>query len=159
MTAAWAWSSDQAPLASTRIRPSAPRASRTAATRDRSSVSDWPASATLTLAVRQPAARARAYACSGPTAGMVLFTAISLAPGRGPALVGGLVGGPQPAHQLAARVVEERAPLGPAGGPRHTMPCRWISPRNRVGTAIAYVCGSVEHLHILRTVNLRPAAE
>ena len=40
-----------------------------------SSPSDWPGSATLTLAVRQPAeARTTSAACSGPTAGTVTLT-------------------------------------------------------------------------------------
>ena len=48
-------STSQPPLASTRTWPSGPSASRTASTRARSSASVWPGSATLTLAVRQPA--------------------------------------------------------------------------------------------------------
>ncbi len=50
-------STDQPPLASTRIRPPGPAASsasRTAATRSTSSPGACPRSATLTLAVRQP---------------------------------------------------------------------------------------------------------
>lgn len=42
------------PFASTRIRPSIPRISRTAATRSRSSASPWPASAHLDLGRRAP---------------------------------------------------------------------------------------------------------
>ncbi len=44
----------RAPLASMRIRPSGPSASRTASSRAWSSARVWPGSATLTLAVRQP---------------------------------------------------------------------------------------------------------
>ena len=72
-----------APLASILIFPPEPSASRTASIRATSSTSDWPRSATLTLAVRQPAARAIAYASSGPTAGTVLLTGISVLSGAG----------------------------------------------------------------------------
>ena len=77
-------STSQPPLASTRTWPLGPSASRTASTRARSSASVWPGSATLTLAVRQPAEfRTICAACSGPTAGTVTFTGIDVRRGAG----------------------------------------------------------------------------
>jgi hypothetical protein len=63
--------------------PSGPRASRTASTRASSSAADWPGSATLTFAVRQPEADTIACARSGPTAGTVTFTGTLVRSGAG----------------------------------------------------------------------------
>jgi hypothetical protein len=71
---ATAVSTSQAALASTRIAPAGPSASRTASTRARSSAGVWPGSATFTLAVRQPDARTIACARPASTAGTVTFT-------------------------------------------------------------------------------------
>ena len=73
----------RAPLASTRIRPSGPSASRTASSRAWSSARVWPGSATLTLAVRQPPRSTIACACSGPTAGTVTLTGTASRSGAG----------------------------------------------------------------------------
>ncbi len=68
---------DQAPLASTRMAPAGPSASRTAATRATSAASTsakTPRSATLTLAVRQPDAATSRCAVAGSTTGTVVLT-------------------------------------------------------------------------------------
>src|SRR5699024_4103303 len=68
-------STSHPPLASTRILPPDPSASRTAATRSSSSSSDSPGSATLTFAVRHPPEACTSSAArTGPTAGIVTLT-------------------------------------------------------------------------------------
>ena len=76
-------STSQAALASTRIAPERPRASRTASTRARSSAADCPGSATFTLAVEQPDAVTIACARSGSTAGTVTLTGTESRTGAG----------------------------------------------------------------------------
>ena len=84
LSASTAWSTSQAPFASTRMRACGPIASRTAATRHTSSASDWPRSATLTFAVRQPGNRSRtARTCSAGTAGTVALTGTLVRRGSG----------------------------------------------------------------------------
>ncbi|VXB28001.1 exported hypothetical protein [Microbacterium sp. 8M] len=73
-------------FASTRIRPSGPISARTARTRATSSARAWPASATLTFAVRHPSKRASTDGtCSAGTAGTVALTGMRSrsAAGRG----------------------------------------------------------------------------
>ena len=88
----------QPPLASTRIRAPGPITSRTAATRSISSLSTWPRSATLTLAVEHPSYRARIPATSrAGTAGTVAFTGIDVRTGSG-----------QPTHPASMAAASQR---------------------------------------------------
>src|SRR5947208_15720069 len=103
--AASASSSDQAPLASSRIRPAGPRASRTAATRSRSARSGQ--SPTLTLTVVTPveaASPARRAATSGPTAGTSPLTGTVERTGTGQ-------------RSLAADRIDRQASTGSQGYP------------------------------------------
>ena len=108
-------STDQAPLASTRSRPDGPRASRTASTRAWSSASDWPGSATFTLAVAQPPPRTISCACSGPDRRHRDVDRHHLADGRRPVAGGSLLGTAQPGFGDRWLVLQERAPLAPPG--------------------------------------------
>ena len=112
---ATAVSTSQAALASTRIAPAGPRASRTASTRARSSAGRLPGLGDLHL--RGPAARRRtiAWARAASTAGTVTLTGTDVAHRRRPALDGGLIGGGPPAAALRDVVVPERGELAPAG--------------------------------------------
>ena len=80
---ATAVSTSQAALASTRIAPPGPSASRTASTRARSSAAVCPGSATFTFAVRQPDAATIACARSASTAGTVTLTGTESRTGSG----------------------------------------------------------------------------
>ena len=80
---ATAVSTSHAALASTRIAPDGPSASRTASTRARSRTCDWPGSATFTFAVRQPDAVTIACARSASTAGTVTLTGTESRSGAG----------------------------------------------------------------------------
>ena len=116
---ATAVSTSQAALASTRIAPAGPRASRTASTRARSSAADCPGSATFTFAVRQPDAETIACARSGVDRrhGHVHR---HRRPHRAPASPRRRLdrGGP-PAAALGDVVVPERGELAPAGRAAH----------------------------------------
>ena len=113
--AATASSTDQPPLASMRTSPSAPSASRTASSRASSSPGSCPGSATLTLAVRQPAeASTISRARSGSHAGHGDVDRDPVADRVGPAEVGGLAGAVQPGRRGGGVVLEERAELPPA---------------------------------------------
>ena len=127
----------QPPLASTRIRPDGPSASRTASTRAMSSASACPASATLTFAVRQPAAATISAARCGPTAGTVTLTPIRSRTGAG-----------QPADAAssaqASHGAHSRGPYSANGenspqptGPWISAPSRTVMPRNRSRIPIA----------------------
>ena len=127
----------QPPLASTRIRPDGPSASRTASTRSMSAASACPRSATLTLAVRQPEAATIRMACSGPTAGTVTFTGIRSLTGAGhpPAA---------DSSALASHRAHSRGPYSANGensphppGPSTSAPSRTVTPRNFTGIGIA----------------------
>ena len=115
---ATAVSTSQAPLASTRIAPSGPSASRTASTRARSSAGVCPGSATLTFAVRHPDAVTIACARSGPTAGTVDVDRHRVAHRVRPAGRAASSRGGPPAAALGDVVVPERRELAPAGRAR-----------------------------------------
>ena len=130
-------STDHAPFASTRTRPDGPRASRTASTRAWSSASDWPGSATFTLAVAQPPSRTILCACSGPTAGTVTLTGTTSRTGAGqsPAAASSA----QRSHGSATAGSYSRNGLHsphPAS-PRSSIPSRMVMPRNRWCSGIA----------------------
>ena len=93
-----AWATSQRPFASIRTLPSGPRASRTASTRAMSSASDWPRSATLTLAVRQPDDAAISCARPAGTAGTVTLTGTWARTGAG-----------QPAVAASSALASQRA--------------------------------------------------
>ena len=77
-------STPQAAFASTRMRPPAPSAARTASTRAQSSAIPLRGSATFTLAVVQPPeAATRAAASAGPTTGIVTLTGTRARRGAG----------------------------------------------------------------------------
>ena len=80
----------------------------------------------LDLGRRQPAAARRSRRpAPGPTAGTVQLTGTSVAHRGGPALLGRLVRGPQPGHQLGAGRSRGTGSTRPSpAGPRQTMPCR-----------------------------------
>ena len=113
-SASTACSSDQAALASTRIRPAGPSASRTAATRSTSSRRDWPGSPTLTLAAQQPEASTRAYATAGITAGTIALTGTHGWIGAGHS--------PQPASSAARSQVAASAGRYSGNGPHSHQP-------------------------------------
>ena len=127
----------QPPLASTRIRPAGPSASRTASTRSRSAAAGWPGSATLTLAVRQPDPATMAWACSGPTAGTVTLTGTLARAGAGHPVVAASIA-------QASQRADSRGPYSANGensphpaGPSISAPSRTVMPRNRVGMGMA----------------------
>ena len=122
----------QPPLASTRMRPSAPSAARTAATRAVSSARLWPGSATLIFTVRHPGKRAStAGTSSAVTAGMVAFTRIVSRSAGG--------AGFQPKSMAAASQADASvSPYSVKGensvhpsGPSMSMASRTSIPRNR----------------------------
>src|SRR4051812_18630255 len=125
------------------MRPSRPRASRTASSLACSSARLCPGSATLTLAVQQPLlAFTISAACSGPTAGTVTFTGTVVLRGSGQ---------PWSAASRAARSQGSatRASYSRNGlnspqpaSPRKSIPSRTSMPRNRVRIGIEYTCKS-----------------
>ena len=143
--AATASSTDQAPLASIRIRPSGPSASRTASSRAWSSASVCPGSATFTLAVRQPPRATIACAASGPTAGTVTLTGTASRTGAGqsPAAASSA----QRSHGSATRASYSRNGLHspqPAG-PSTSAASRTVTPRKRVRIGIETTLIAVTH--------------
>ena len=127
----------QAPLASTRILPSGPSASRTASTRSMSSASVWSRSATLTLAVWHPDRATIAAACSGPTAGTVTFTGTAARTGSGqPASAASRAQHSQRAHSRGPYSANGENSPHPAG-PSISAPSRTVIPRNLTGMGIA----------------------
>ena len=127
----------QPPLASTRIRPDGPSASRTASTRSMSAPSACPRSATLTLAVRHPEAATIRIACSGPTAGTVTFTGIRSRTGAGHSPAAD-------SSALASQRAHSRGPYSANGensphpaGPSISAPSRTTTPRNLTGIGMA----------------------
>src|SRR5579875_372860 len=120
----------QLPLASTRILPSGPSASRTASTRAMSSASAWPRSATLTLAVRQPDDAAIWWARCGPTAGTVTLTGTRSRAGAGqPAVADSRALASQRAHSRGPYPANGETSPQPAG-PAMSAPSRTVIPRN-----------------------------
>jgi hypothetical protein len=125
------------PLASTRILPSGPSASRTASTRSMSSASAWPRSATLTFAVRQPDPATIFMASSGPTAGTVTFTGIRSLAGPGqPSVADSMALASQRALSLGPYSANGENSPHPAG-PWISAPSRTVIPRNLTGIGIA----------------------
>jgi len=102
-----------------------------------SSASDWPRSATLTFAVRQPDPATILIACAGPTAGTVTLTGIRSRTGSG-----------QPRVADSTALASHRAlSFGPysangenspqPAGPSISAPSRTVIPRNFTGIGIA----------------------
>jgi hypothetical protein len=132
-------STDQAPFASTRTRPDGPTASRTASTRNRSSASTCPRSATFTLAVEHPDRRTMSAACSGPTAGTVQLTGIRSRTGSGHGRSAESTAAASHGTQAASSYPMNGLNSAHPASPCTTMPSRRLMPRNRVGIAIAKV--------------------
>src|SRR3954447_21897620 len=136
-------STDQAPLASTRMRPSPPRASRTASSLACSSARLCPGSATFTLAVRQPLpARTISAACSGPTAGTVTFTGTVVLRGSGQPWSAASRAARSPGSATRAAYSRNGVDSPQPASPRKSIPSRTSMPRNRVRIGIEYTCGS-----------------
>ncbi len=136
-------STSQPPFASTRTRPAGPSASRTASTRARSSASVWPGSATLTLAVRQPAdARTMSAAACGPTAGTVTLTGTEVRSGAGqPRSAASRAAASHGTHSAASYSQNGDHSPQPAA-PRSRTPSRTSMPRNRVRIGTDQTTGS-----------------
>ena len=138
-------STDHAPLASTRTLAVGPIASRTAATRARSCSSDWPASATLTLAVVHPGNRASTSATwSGRTAGTVALTGTEPRSGSGqPSQADSTA---ETSHRDAsAGAYSRNGPNSPhPAGPSNSATSRVVTPRNgtRIGMATTWRAAS-----------------
>ncbi len=132
-----AWATSQRPFTSTRTLPSGPRASRTASTRAISSASDWPRSATLIFAVRQPDPAAISCARAAGTAGTVTLTGTWSRTGAGKPAVAA-------SSALASQRALSRGPYSANGensphpaGPWIRAPSRTVMPRNFVVIGIA----------------------
>src|SRR5829696_2130105 len=131
-------STDQAPLASNRTRPSGPSTARTSATRARSSSSVSPGSATLTLAVVHPGNRASTPATwSGVTAGTVALTGTWSRTGSGQGSQADSTAAAS--HRDASRASYSRKGPNSAqpAGPSTRATSRVVTPLNgtRIGTA------------------------
>ncbi len=102
-----------------------------------SSASDWPGSATLTFAVRQPDPATILMASSGPIAGTVTFTAIRSLTGAGhPPAADSSALASHRAHSFGPYSANgENSPHPP--GPSIRAPSRTVMPRNLTGIGIA----------------------
>ena len=135
--AATASSTDHAPLASTRIRPDGPSASRTASSRAWSSARVWPGSATLTLAVVHPPESTISRACSGPTAGTVTLTGTTSRTGSGQSPAAASSAHRSHGSATAGSYSRNGLHSPQPASPRRSIPSRTVMPRNRVRNAIA----------------------
>ena len=133
--------------------------SRTAATRSRSSASDWPRSATLTLAVRAPVVpgQHRRHLARPGTAGTVALTGTLARTGGGPPRPGRLERGGQPAAASASSYSRNGANSPHPAGPRSRTASRVVTPRKRTRIGICTTRNRREHLVEVGPVGRRHA--
>src|SRR6478735_7335214 len=139
-------STSQAPLASTRIRPPGPSASRTASSLAWSSARVPVASATFTLAVRQPDRATRACASSAESTGTVTLTGTRSRTGSGQSPAAASSAQRSQAAASSASYSRNGLHSPQPASPRMSVPSRTVIPRKRTRMAIEKTRTSVTGL-------------